>query len=79
MQVPNGSELHTAKCLVLRYVTFTTIKKEKRPCSPVCCFEGAGTMVQGGGGNIVGGWCRVKGNKGEKNWDNCNSIINKIY
>ena len=25
------------------------------------------------------GVCRVEGNKGEKKWDNCNSIINKIY
>ena len=28
------------------------------------------------------GWeavCRAEGNKGEKKWDNCNSIINKIY
>ena len=23
--------------------------------------------------------CRVEGNKREKKWDNCNSIINKIY
>ena len=32
----------------------------------------------------VGEWwwergCRVEGNKGEKKWDNCNCIINKIY
>ena len=28
---------------------------------------------------VVGG-CRVEGDKEEtKNWDNCNSIINKIY
>ena len=24
------------------------------------------------------GWCREEGQKGEKNWDNYNSIINKI-
>ena len=23
--------------------------------------------------------CRVEGNKGEKKWENCSSIINKIY
>ena len=23
--------------------------------------------------------CRVEGNKGGREWDNCNSIINKIY
>ena len=23
--------------------------------------------------------CRAEGNKGEKKWDNCNSIINKIF
>ena len=28
---------------------------------------------------MVGGGCRAEGNKGEKKWDNCNSIINKIY
>ena len=26
-----------------------------------------------------GGGCRAEWNKGEKKWDNCNSIINKIY
>ena len=26
-----------------------------------------------------GGWCRAERNKGEKKWDNCNSIINKLY
>ena len=25
------------------------------------------------------GWCRAEGNKGEKKWDNCNSIINKMF
>ena len=25
------------------------------------------------------GGCRAEGNKGEKKWDNYNSIINKIY
>ena len=25
------------------------------------------------------GGCRAEGNKGEKIWGNCNSIINKIY
>ena len=29
-------------------------------------------------GMLVGGGYRPKGNKGEKKWDNCNSII-KIY
>ena len=28
---------------------------------------------------LVGGGCKVEGEKGEKKWDNCNSIINKIY
>ena len=28
---------------------------------------------------IVGGRYRAEGNKGEKKWDNCNSIKNKIY
>ena len=28
---------------------------------------------------LVGGGCRAEGNQGEKKWDNCNSIINKIY
>ena len=28
---------------------------------------------------LVGGRCRAEGNKGKKKWDNCNSIINKIY
>ena len=33
-----------------------------------------------GGGVIVGGWgIRQRGIKGRKKWDNCNSIINKIY
>ena len=28
----------------------------------------------------MGGGCRAEGNKGKgKKWDNCNSIINKIY
>ena len=27
----------------------------------------------------MGAGCRVEGHKGEKKWDNCNSIINKIY
>ena len=30
------------------------------------------------GGMRVGGVCRAEGNKGGK-WDNCNSIINKMY
>ena len=30
-------------------------------------------------GTLVAGGCTVEGNKGEKKWDNCNSIINKIY
>ena len=25
------------------------------------------------------GWCRVEENKGEKKWDNCNSIIKTKY
>ena len=28
---------------------------------------------------LVGGGYRAEGHKGEKKWDNCNSIINKIY
>ena len=28
---------------------------------------------------LLGGECRAGGNKGEKKWNNCNSIINKIY
>ena len=28
---------------------------------------------------LEGGGYRAEGNKGEKKWDNCNSIINKIY
>ena len=28
---------------------------------------------------LWGGVCRVKENKGEKKWDNCNSIINKTF
>ena len=28
---------------------------------------------------MVGGRYRVEENKREKKWDNCNSIINKIY
>ena len=36
------------------------------------------------GHELRGGWCwegdcRVEGDKGEKKWDNCDSIINKIY
>ena len=31
-----------------------------------------------GGGMLVGGGCRAEGDKVEKNWDNYNSIINKI-
>ena len=30
-------------------------------------------------GMMVGGGYRAEGNKGEKIWNNCNSIINKIY
>ena len=30
-------------------------------------------------GMMVGGGYRVDENKGERKWDNCNSIINKIY
>ena len=37
------------------------------------------TDMNQGEGMMVGGVQRVKGNKGEKKWDNCNSIINKIY
>ena len=33
----------------------------------------------GDGGVLVVEGCRVEGNKREKKWDNCNSIINKIY
>ena len=32
-----------------------------------------------GGGMLVGGDVEGGGNKGEKKWDNCNSIIHKIY
>ena len=28
---------------------------------------------------LAGGGCKVEGNKGRKKWDNCNSIINKLY
>ena len=28
---------------------------------------------------LVGEGCRAEGEKGEKKWDGCNSIINKIY
>ena len=28
---------------------------------------------------LVGGGYRAEGNKGEKKWDNCNTIISKIY
>ena len=28
---------------------------------------------------LVGGGCRAWRDKGEKKWNNCNSIINKIY
>ena len=31
------------------------------------------------GGVLVGGKYRMEGNKGEKKWDNCNGIVNKIY
>ena len=31
------------------------------------------------GGMLVGGDVEGGGNKGEKKWDNCNSIINKIH
>ena len=30
-------------------------------------------------GMIVKGGYRAEGDKGEKKWDNCNSIISKIY
>ena len=30
-------------------------------------------------GMQVGGGCRAEGNKGDKKWDNCNNVINKIY
>ena len=32
-----------------------------------------------GEGMLVGGGVQGKGDKGKKKWDNCNSIINKIY
>ena len=32
-----------------------------------------------GGGMMVGGGYLAERNKGEKKWDNCNSMINKIY
>ena len=32
-----------------------------------------------GRGNESGRGVRAEGNKREKKWDNCNSIINKIY
>ena len=31
------------------------------------------------GGMLVRGGMQGRGEKGEKKWDNCNSIINKIY
>ena len=31
------------------------------------------------GGMLMGGGCKAERDKGEKKWDNCNSIINKIY
>ena len=31
------------------------------------------------GAVLVVGGCRTEGNTREKKWDNCNSIINKIY
>ena len=31
------------------------------------------------GENAGGRWYRVEGGKGRKKWDNCNSIISKIY
>ena len=36
-------------------------------------------MSCGGEGGVRRGGARWRGNKGEKKWDNCNSIINKIY
>ena len=38
-----------------------------------------GHELSGGRGMMVGEWYRVDGNRGEKKWDNCNSITNKIY
>ena len=35
-------------------------------------------MTHGHKLRAIGG-CWEEGNKGEKKWDNCNSIINKIY
>ena len=31
------------------------------------------------GGGLMGGGTVRRGIKGKKTWDNCNSIINKIY
>ena len=36
-------------------------------------------MNQGGGVLVGGGGAGQRGIKGGKKWDNCNSIINKIY
>ena len=45
----------------------------------ICMTHGHELSRGGGGGMLVGGGCRAEGNKGEKKWDNCHSIINKIY
>ena len=45
----------------------------------ICTTHGH-EVRQGAGGILVGGVCRVEGGvKGRKKWDNCSSIINKIY
>ena len=41
----------------------------------ICATHGHGLR----GSGMQAGGCRVKGNKGGGEWDNCNSIINKIY
>ena len=41
----------------------------------ICTIHGHELRWGNDGG---GGWYRAEGNKGEKKWDNCNSIINKI-
>ena len=38
--------------------------------------QGVGVRMRG---MLESGGCRVEGEKGENKWDNCNSIINKIY
>ena len=45
------------------------------------CMTHGYELKAGGGGTECWweAWCRVEWNKGEKKWDDCNGIINKIY